>query len=73
MPDLPSPSRRLPASPWMVTSRRKVHLRTCPVARRVAFPYSWIPDVQKAKDHACLTCLDGMLPTQADLDALTAP
>lgn len=60
------------ASPWMVTSRRKVHLRACAVAQRVAFPSSWIPDVRKPKDHACLACLDGVLPTQADLDAVLA-
>lgn len=58
------------ASPWMVTTRRKVHLRTCPAALRVAFPYSWIPDVAKPNDHACITCLAGVRPTQADLDEM---
>lgn len=56
-------------SPWIVTSRRKVHeRRTCASARRVAFPLSWLPSVQRPGDHACATCLGGLLPTQDEID-----
>jgi|SRR6478752_2256973 len=58
---------RLSESPWIVTSRRKVHeRRTCAAARRVAFPLSWLPSVQRPADHACITCLGGLLPTHDD-------
>lgn len=51
------------ASPFIVTSRRKVHLRACPHAYRIAFPLSWLPEIGTPKDHACVTCLSGLLPT----------
>ena len=56
-------------SPYVVTHRRKVHRRECAHARRIAFPASWQPDVRRAEDHACITCLGGLLPTETSYAA----
>lgn len=48
---------------WVVTTRNRVHLRDSECADRIAFPRPWTPAVTGPRDHACPTCLDGILPT----------
>jgi hypothetical protein len=60
------------SSPWIVTHRRKVHLRGGMCAWRITEPMSWLPSVSKPRDHACVMCLGGSLPTPATEAAVKA-
>lgn len=63
------------ASPWVVTARHAVHVRSCHrVTAVTSSAVRWLPSTALKADRACMTCLTGRLPdADEERDALTTP
>lgn len=60
-------TRKPTASPWIVSTRRRVHLRTC-VLMSTGTPTPWAPSDRRVGDTACYVCLASEIPTDDGLD-----